>query len=87
MQRDLTKQEKKIISSFEVRNANIFLANMDINVSSSKRFMLLGSWRGTMGLISRIIIDLIKHDMCSDSSKVTLEISNTINLMFAETHI
>ena len=75
------------MNSIEVQNANIFFANMDINISSSERYMLLGSWQGTMGVIARAVIDLIKHDMCSDSSTVTLEISQTINLVFVETKI
>jgi len=66
MQRDLAKEEERIISSFTMPYANNFIDNMDVNIS--QRYLLLGSWRRTMWVISRAVIDLVKHDTCSNAS-------------------
>ena len=50
-------------------------------------FVPVGSWRATLVLMARCVIDLFKHDMCSNSSTLALEIVSTISSAFSETNV
>ena len=78
MQRGLTQSEEKIIQAFAQTNTAIILDNDFVSVSS---------WRATLGVMARCVIDMVKHDMCSNPSSISLEIATTIKLSFREGNI
>ena len=78
MQKDLAKREEGIIVSFEDRH---------VGIVSSDDFIAFGSWRATLGVMARCVVNMIKHDMCSNSSNHALELSSTVSSSFAEENI
>jgi len=50
-------------------------------------FVSVGSWRATLGVMARYVIDLFKHVMCSNSSTLVLEIVSTVSSAFSETNV
>jgi len=50
-------------------------------------FISVGSWQATLGVMARCVINLVKHDMCSNSSTLALEIVSTVLSDFSETNV
>ena len=78
MQKELTQREEALICSFE--DQHVVMVPVDGYISR-------GRWRATLGVLARCVIDLIKNDMCSDSTSSSLEISTRVESSFTEEDI
>ena len=78
MQRSLSRYEEELIAFFEHEHVGMVNVGGDI--------IQIGSWRATLGVMARCVIELIKHDMCSDSSSLTMEFTATVKSSFSETN-
>jgi len=75
MQKNLARREEGVIVSFEDKYAGIISVDDD-------DFVSIGCWRAALEVMARCTIELIKHDMCSNSSSLKLEIADTVASSF-----
>ena len=63
---------RHIIKKELVNSNHVIINHANSRASAFEIYLLLGSWRATIGVIARTVIDSIKHDMCSNSNAFTL---------------
>ena len=77
IQKTLAEKEEALIEAFVFKNTVVSLGSYFENAER----------RGAIGVLARRMIDMVKHDMCSQSSKFATEITSLIRMSFAESNI
>ena len=85
IEKTLVQKEEELIDSF-IASHDAILQN-DPTGQEMDNYFVRAARRGAIGVLARRMIEIIKHDMCSESSKFAIEITSLIDMVYAETNI